>query len=156
MVVEDYPAGDVSVDRIEANDHFFAIFGKLRPVQGNLAELLAAARSLAARSDVIYLETATAYVPDPDARTDLGGSIRWNDDLGELRRTVRADPRFADIRERRPSRRSPVSSSRRIGSSGAGAKTPMGDAVCSCVSSRRQSAPSIRLSCSRASCSHTR
>ena len=97
--MRDYLADDVSIDRVEANDHFFAIFGKLQPLQGNLAELLAAARSLAARSDVIYLESATAYVPDPDARIHLGDSIRWNDDLTELRRTVRADPRFAQIRD---------------------------------------------------------
>ena len=97
--MRDYLADDVSIDRVEANDHFFAIFGKLQPLQGNLAELLAAARSLAARSDVIYLESATAYVPDPDVRIDLGDSIRWNDDLTELRRAVRADPRFAQIRD---------------------------------------------------------
>ena len=97
--MRDYLTDDVSVDRIEANEHFFALFGKFRAVHGKLAELLAAARSLAARSGVIYLETGTGYVVDPEARNVLGGSLRWNDDLTALRRTLRADPRFAEIRD---------------------------------------------------------
>ena len=96
----DYLADDASIDRLEANDHFFALFGKFRGgVQGHLAALLAAARSLAARSGVIYLETATGYVPDPEARNELSRSLRWNDDLMVLRHTLRADPRFAEIRD---------------------------------------------------------
>ena len=87
------PADDASIDRVEANDHFFAVFGKFQRVQGNLAELLAAARSLAARSGVIYLETATGYVPNPAERNALGGSLRWNDDPDG------AATRFAEIRD---------------------------------------------------------
>ena len=97
--MRDYLADDAAIDRFEANDHFFAIFGKLRPLQGRLAELLAAARSLAAESGVVYLETSTGYVTDPDARSGLGASLRWNDDLAALRRTVRADPRFTALRD---------------------------------------------------------
>ena len=97
--MRDYLADDASIDRFEANDHFFAIFGKLGPLQGNLAELLAAARSLAAESGVVYLETSTGYAPDPEARSRLGGALRWNGDLAALRRTLRADPRFAASRD---------------------------------------------------------
>ena len=95
----DFLADNASIDRIEANEHFFSIFGQLRLVQGNLSGLLAAARTLAARDGVIYLETATAYISDREARSGLAGSIRWDDDLPELRRTVLADPRFAEIRD---------------------------------------------------------
>ena len=124
------PADDASIDRVEANDHFFAVFGKFQRVQGNLAELLAAARSLAARSGVIYLETATGYVPNPAERNALGGSLRWNDDLTELRR---GSPRSATGR----SRLSPASWPGRMGCSGAGATTPTRAAACSSASSRR-------------------
>ena len=87
--MRDYLADDDSIDRLEANDHFCALFVKLRGVQGTLA----------ARSGVIYLETATGYVPDSNARNEVGASLRWNDDLTALRRTLLADPRFAEIRD---------------------------------------------------------
>ena len=97
--MQDYLADRASIDRIEASEHFFATFGKLGLVQRDVARQLAAARSLAARSGVIYLETSTAHAAAPEARDDLAGAIRWRDDLLRLRRTLLADPRFAALRD---------------------------------------------------------
>ena len=97
--MQNYLADHGSIDRIEASEHFFATFGKLGLVQRDVARLLAAARTLAARSGVIYLETSTAHATAPEARDDLAGSIRWRDDLLALRRTILADPRFAALRD---------------------------------------------------------
>ena len=116
--IGDQLADDASIDGIKANDHFFAIFAKLRLVQGNLAELLAAARSLAARSGVIYLETASAYVPDPGGAQRpqrLGPMARRSGGAaahGAGRPAVRGDPR----RERRgaPPRGGAVGSAARV------------------------------------------
>ena len=95
----DYLADSPSMDRIAAGEHFFASFGKLALAQQDIARFLAAARTLAAASGVIYLETSTAHTSDLRARDDLAGSVRWNDDLPALRRTIVADPRFAAIRD---------------------------------------------------------
>ena len=95
----DYLGDSTSMDRIAASEHFFASFGKLALVQRDISRLLAAARTLAAGSGVIYLETATSHTPDPEARDALAGSVCWNDDLAALRRTVLADPRFAALRD---------------------------------------------------------
>ena len=139
----DYLADDASIDRLKANDHFFALFEKLRGVQGRLAELLAAARSLAARGGVIYLETATGYVPDPAARNELNASLRWNDDLTVLRDTLRADPRFAEIRDA-TLEALPRELARSDGCSGAAATIPIRVAACWSGFSRQRCAPSSR------------
>lgn len=95
----DYLGNSPSMDRIAASEHFFASFGKLAPVQHDIARFLAAARTLAAGSGVIYLETSTAHTADARARDELVGSVRWNDDLPALRRTLVADPRFGALRD---------------------------------------------------------
>ena len=95
----DYLGNSPSLDRITAGDHFFASFGKLALVQHDIARFLAAARTLAAGSAVIYLETSTARTADARARDELVGSVRWSDDLPALRRTIVADPRFGALRD---------------------------------------------------------
>ena len=97
--MQDYLADDASIDRIKANDHFFAIFRKLQPLRGELSRLVAAARTLAARQGVIYLETATGYTPAPESLDELSESIRWNDDLATLRHRVLSHPLFAELRD---------------------------------------------------------
>ena len=96
--MQDYLAHSASIDRTEASEHFFSTFGKLGLLQRDISRILAAARTLAARDGVLYLETSTAHTPDPAARDDLARSIRWSDDLAVLRRTILADPRFTAIR----------------------------------------------------------
>ena len=90
--MQDYLADSASIDRVEASEHFFATFGRLALVQRDISRLLAAARTLAAGSGVIYLETSTAHTADARAREALAGSIRWNDDLAALRSAILADP----------------------------------------------------------------
>ena len=97
--MRDYLGDSPSVDRAAAGEHFFASFGKLTLAQRDISRLLAAARTLAAAGGVIYLETSTSHMPDPEARDALAGSVSWNDDLAALRRTVLADPRFAALRD---------------------------------------------------------
>ena len=97
--MRDYLGSSPSMDRIAAREHFFASFAKLALVQHDIARFLAAARTLAAAGDVIYLETSTAHTADARARDELVGSIRWIDDLPALRRTLLADPRFDALRD---------------------------------------------------------
>ncbi len=97
--MQDYLAGDASIDRIEANEYFFTTFGQSGLARRDFSRVLAAVRTLAAREGVIYLETSGGYSPAREARNDLTSSIRWNDDLAELRSTILAHPRFAEVRD---------------------------------------------------------
>ena len=96
--MEDFASYDPAIDRLEANEHFFAIFGKIRPMAADLGRLLAGVRSEAAGHGIIYLETSSGWVPDRRARAKLA-ERPMSEDLGEMRRELLADPGFQRVRD---------------------------------------------------------
>ena len=97
--MQEYLGESPSIDRTAASEHFFASFGKLAPVQHDIARFLAAARTLAAGSGTIYLETSTAHTADARVRDELIGTVVWSGDIPALRRRLLADPRFGALRD---------------------------------------------------------
>ncbi len=98
--MQNYLSDDASIDRDQANDYFFTTFEQSGLALRDFGRVLAAARTLAARQGVVYLETSTGYTPVPEARARLIASVGWNDDLAELRETILAHPDFGEIRDR--------------------------------------------------------
>ena len=95
--MQDYLGSDASIDRSEANEHFFTTFSQSALARRDFALVLAEVRALAARQDVLYLETSGGLAPAREAGDRLIRSIEWNDDLAQLRNTILAHPLFAEI-----------------------------------------------------------
>ena len=94
----DYEADDPAIDRLKANDHFFSIFAKIRPLGREMARRLAATRALAAEEGVAYIETTTRWAPDRSPLRELE-ALAESGDIEELGRHLLADERFTGVRD---------------------------------------------------------